>query len=365
MHDPRKLMRHDLAAMAAYQGVETAETLAKQVGLQPKEIVKLTGNENPYGVSDRIGEALLRFNEYHIYPDPGQRRIREALAEYAGVEAGRIVVGSGSGEFIDLLSRLFISAGDTVIEPSPTFGMYSLYTRMCRGSVISVPRDEMFEIDISAVRHAVQPNTKIIWVTSPNNPTGNLADQDQIEALLKLGPMVIVDEAYYEFSRATCAPLLSNYPNLVILRTMSKWAAIASFRIGYGLMDPEVARVLLNIKLPYNITTPAEIALLVSLENRDDLLGNVRKLIESRERLFQNLNAIPGIKPFPSCGNFILFQVPVGRGKRIYDALTHKGVFLRYFPHPRLLDCIRITVGFPWENEAAVKALRECIDEYR
>ena len=189
----------------------------------------------------------------HIYPDPLQRRLRSALSDYTGFGTENIIAGAGSDELIDLLFRLFIEPGDAILDCDPTFAMYAFCARVAGGEVKLVQRDELFEIDMQAVRESIDERTKIIFISSPNNPTGNLATEEQTRALLDTGLIVVIDEAYYEFSGETVAGLISEYDNLVVLRTMSKWAGLAGLRIGYGIMDEGLVNHIVDIKSPYNV----------------------------------------------------------------------------------------------------------------
>jgi histidinol-phosphate aminotransferase len=339
--------------------MDPPEVMAQRAGIPPERIIKLNGNENPYGGSEKAAEAVAN-TPLHVYPDPLQRRIRAALAEYTGMDEEYIVAGAGSDELIDLLFRLFISPGDRILDFDPTFAMYGFCARVAGGEIQMVPRDELFEIDLQAVRDAINDKTKIIFISSPNNPTGNMASDDQVRALLDTGLVVVIDEAYYEFSGETAAGLIEEYDNLVVLRTMSKWAGLAGLRIGYGIMDSALVNHIIDIKSPYNVNVAAEAAALASLEDSDYLLGNVQSIVDDRESMFQALDEIDGIKPWPSQGNYILCQFD-GREKAVdmFNQLSARGIFVRNFGSDRLTDCFRVAIGTPDENAAFLDAVRE------
>ncbi len=357
------LINPHLRALDGYASIDPVDVLAKQAGIPPEQVIRLNGNETPYGPSPRVLDVLSKFKGHHLYPDPQQRRIRAALSMHLNVEEDRILCGAGSDELIDLLLRLVITPGDTVVEPVPTFGMYSFNAAVCGGRAVSVPRDDRFEIDVDAVRKAVQPNTKIIFLASPNNPTGNPATVEQVRALLALGPLVVADEAYHEFYGKSLLPLVKDHPNLIVLRTFSKWAGLAGLRIGYGVMDPQLVRTLMVMKPPYNISVVAEEALVASLEDRDVLMGRVRQIVAERERLVSQLKTLPQVSVWPSQANFVLINVPAGRGKDVYQSLARRGVFTRYFSHPRLRDCVRISIGLHQHTDRVISALRETLAE--
>ena len=354
-----KLIRPHLASIQTYQPVDPPEVLAERAGISAESVVKLNGNENPYGPSPKAAEALASVPT-HIYPDPFQRNLRASLSEYTGFPTENIIAGAGSDELIDLLFRLFIEPGDAILDCEPTFAMYAFCARIAGGELRLIQRDELFEIDVQAVREAVDDKTKIIFVSSPNNPTGNMASEDQVRALLDTGLIVVIDEAYYEFSKETVGNLVGQYDNLVILRTMSKWAGLAGLRVGYGIMSDGLVNHIIDIKPPYNVNVAAEAAAIASLEDSEYLLGNVQKIVDDREALFQSLSAIDGIKPWPSQGNYILCQMNGPQASQdTVDQLAARGVFVRKFSSDRLADCFRVAVGTPNENAAFLAAVRD------
>ena len=348
-----------IRGLDVYQGVEPVEVMAERAGIPPEKIIRLNGNENPYGPSPAVAKALADFPNFNHYPDPEQRQLRQALSGYVGVDPERIIAGNGSDELIDMLFRMFIGPGDNIINLTPTFGMYSLGAEICGGEAVSVPRDAEFEIDLEGVKLAITPRTKAIVVCSPNNPTGNMPTEAEVRALLDTGILVIVDEAYYEFSGQTLMPLLDEYPNLVVLRTFSKWAGLAGLRIGLGAMHPDLARTMMSVKPPYNVNLAAETALIASLEDMPALLERVNAIVAERERMYGLLSAIPTVKPYPSQANFILCQLPEGSGQQVFEGLCNRGIFLRHWNNSRLKDCVRTSVGFPEENDAVAAALTE------
>ncbi|MSQ40321.1 MAG: histidinol-phosphate transaminase [Dehalococcoidia bacterium] len=355
-----RLVRPHLQGLQVYEPIEPPEVLAQRLGIPVERIVKLNGNENPYGPSPRVQAALRDYQSYHIYPDPFQRAIRDALASYTGLDASNIVAGSGCDELIDLLLRLTLAPGDEVIDCVPTFGMYAFGTRVCGGRYVPVPRDQAFQVDVKAVKAAITPRTKVIFVCSPNNPTGNLPPEAAVEELLKSGVLVVVDETYYEFSRHTFVPWIARHDNLVVLRSFSKWAGLASLRVGYGLMAPALAAYLMAIKPPY-LSSAAQVALLASLEDKDTLLQRVDAIVRERERLFARLRQLPGMAPVPSAGNFLLCRVMGKPAAQVNQELVQRGIFIRYFDSGRLKEYLRITVGRPDQSDAVVSALQEIL----
>ncbi|MEE8174220.1 MAG: histidinol-phosphate transaminase [Dehalococcoidia bacterium] len=352
-----RLFRPELAALEAYSPILPLEVLSEQSAIPAEGIIKLDGNENPYGCSPQVGRALEAYPFYHVYPDPEQRELRKAVGAYCGLGADHIVMGSGSDELIDLILRLFLEPGDKVINCTPTFGMYPFSTGVCGGRVVDVPRDQSYGVDIDGVKAALDKRTKIAFLASPNNPTGNITPQPHIRELVDAGVVVVVDEAYYEFSGVTVAPLVADYDNLIVLRSFSKWAGLAGLRAGYGIFPPQIARHLTKIKPPYNVNVAAQVAVKASLADIAYLQGTLRAMIAERERLFSRLSELGFLKPYPSQANFILCSVVDGEAQKLHRGLQQVGIFVRYFDTPQLRSCLRISVGRPEHTDALISAL--------
>jgi len=354
-----RLIRAHLLNMKPYSYIAPLEVLSEHVGVPAEGIVKLDGNENPYGCSPKVKVALSTYPYYHIYPDSEQQELRKAIEGYVGVPVDRLLVGSGSDELIDLILRLFIEPGDRVINCVPTFGMYPFSTETCGGKVVSVPRDESFAVDVSGAKKAIDEGAKLIFLASPNNPTGNTAPRRDVLELLKTGIVVVIDEAYYEFSGETMVPLVAEYDNLIVLRSFSKWAGIAGLRVGYGVFPEKIAQHLMRIKPPYNVNIAAQIAAIESLKDLEYLQKTIKAIIAERQRLFARLAELEPFKPSPSKANFVLCFVLNNQAGKIYQELRQRGIFIRYFDTPLLKDYLRISVGKPEHTDALVAALKE------
>ncbi|MFW6174763.1 MAG: aminotransferase class I/II-fold pyridoxal phosphate-dependent enzyme, partial [Chloroflexota bacterium] len=226
MADTQRLMRPHLVKPETYSSAVPLEEMARQAGIPEDQIVRLNANENPFGALPEIVDSL-RGLPLHLYPDPDQRAVREALSEYTGHPTDRLLAGAGSDELIDLLMRLFVAPRERVLDCDPTFGMYRFCARVADADVVSVPRDEFFQVDVAAVSREDDERTKIVFLASPNNPTGNILPEEHARALLRLGLIVVVDETYHEFCGESVAPLVAEHENLVVLRSFSKWAGIA------------------------------------------------------------------------------------------------------------------------------------------
>ena len=354
-----RLIRPDVVNFGGYRAAKSPDTLVGKVEVPIESIIKLDANENLYGCSPRVNQALANYLSLNIYPDSRQTQLRELIQEYSGISAEHIMAGSGSSQLIDLILCLFVGPGDEVISCPPTFAMYQFYTQLRGGTLVEVPRSEDFAIKVNAVKAAIGKKTKIIFVANPNNPTGTTTPWQDILELVDTGLPVLVDEAYYEFSGETVAPLASQYQNLMVLRTFSKWAGLAGLRIGYGIFPPQIAEYLLRIKPPYNVNAAAVVAVKESLKDMDYLLDRVKAIVAERERLFGELQKLKWLKPFPSQTNFIFCSVLVGKASELQQKLQKRGILVRYFDLPFWENGIRISVGKPEHTDALIKALQE------
>ncbi len=354
-----RLIRPELIGFSGYSASTSPETLEGKVEVPVESIIKLDANENPYGCSPRVNQALAKYPAFNVYPDDGQNRLREMLSGYTGVTADHIVAESGSNRLIDLVLRLLISPGDEVISCPPTFIMYRFSTDLCGGTLIEIPRNDNFDVDVEKVKAAISPRTKIILIANPNNPTGTSMPREDILELLDTGLPVLVDEAYYEFSGETVAPLVTRYENLIVLRTFSKWAGLAGLRIGYGLFPSGISDYMLRAKIAYCVNVAALVAVEESLKDIDYLQERVKAIIAERDRLFEELSSIEWLRPFPSVANFILCQVLKGKARELHRQLQNKGILVRYFDEPLLENYVRISVGRPEDTEALMSVLRQ------
>jgi histidinol-phosphate aminotransferase len=353
-----KLIRPFLKGFTGYSAATSPETLEGKVDVPVADIIKMDANENPYGCSPRVLRALANSHNLNIYPDDGQQGLRRLLAGYAGTDANRIVAGHGSNTLIDLVVRLFVGEGDEVIVNVPTFDLYRFSTEICGGRVVSVKRDDNFKVIVKDVKAAITPRTKLIFIATPNNPTGNAVPRQDLIEIIETGVPVVIDEAYFEFSGETVIPLTGKYKNLMVLRSFSKWAGLAGLRVGYGVFPPKIADYLMAIKIPYFVSMAGEIAVRESLADIDYLQGLVKAMINERARLFTGLDKIAWLKTYPSQANFIYCAVLKGKAAEIHQKLQKKGVLVRYFDKPLLKNSIRVSVGKPEHTDALIAALK-------
>ncbi|MEZ4733163.1 MAG: histidinol-phosphate transaminase [Caldilineaceae bacterium] len=377
----QSLLRPEIADLEEYVPIQPFEVLSQRLGIPAERIVKLDANENPYGPLPVVAEALAEYPYYHIYPDPQQTELRTALSSFVGVPAAHILPSHGADELLDYLCRLFLQPGDAIINCPPTFGMYSFDAGLAGAQVVEVWRMENFTIDVDEIvkrlrdleieRSSVNANLsisqslnlpampKLLFLTSPNNPSGNwLADED-LRRLLALPLLVVLDEAYVEFADyPSRANWVLEHENLVILRTFSKAAGIAGLRLGYGICPLWLMDALWKFKQPYNVNVAASVAGLASLRHVDEIMAVVEKLKAERNRLFALLQTIPYLHPYPTQANFILCRVLERDARQLKQALEQQGILVRYYNKPGLDNCIRISVGRPEQTDRLLNALR-------
>ena len=314
--------------------------------------VYLDANENSFG-------SPLNKN-YHRYPDPLQKELKEKIAGIKGVPANHIFLGNGSDECIDLLLRAFCTPGqDNVIICPPTYGMYAVSAQINDIAVREVPLDAGFQLQPDPLAAHIDAHTKLIFLCSPNNPTGNALVRADIEMLLNnFDGLVVVDEAYINFSRYhSFIQELTEYPNLVVLQTFSKAWGLAALRLGMLFSSLPVVDVLNKIKPPYNINQLTQELAMEALGNIDQVNATTRQLVVEREKLKLDLEQLPFVSlVYPSDANFLL--VKMDRASARYQAMVAKGIIVRDRSKVLLCgDCLRITIGKPEENQALLSAL--------
>ena len=310
--------------------------------------VFLDANENPYPSS------------LNRYPDPHQQKVKEKISLLKHVPVSQIFLGNGSDEPIDLLLRAFCEPGfDNVLIPQPTYGMYTVSAEINNVEIKTVQLTDDFDIDTDLLHDAWDEHTKLIFLCSPNNPSGNLLSSEKIEYVLThFHGLVIVDEAYIDFANYPgFVPLLKTYPNLVVLQTLSKAWGLAALRLGMCFASAEIIAVLNKIKPPYNISLVTQQIALEELHFEVRKNRWVSELVAERDKLKEALTKIKSVqKVFPSDANFLL--VKVANARNIYEALVKKGIIVRDRSNVILCnDCLRITIGTSNENQALLKEL--------
>jgi len=356
------IVRKHFGNMPAYRPIFPFEVVSDEIGIPADQIIKLDANENPYGCLPEVLEALARLKTAHIYPDPESRKIRAMLAEHHQIARDSIVIGAGADELIEIIIRLVINPHDKLLNCPPTFGMYAFDGHLSQAQIIEVPRRSDFSVDFEAVRTAIlREQPKLIFLSSPNNPDGKLLPQKALETLLDLPILLVIDEAYINFSPEGSSWInrVQDYDNLIVLRTFSKWAGLAGLRIGYGIFPQEFVPIVMKIKQPYNVSVAAERAACTSMQHIDQLHANQALIIAEKQHLFNKLGEIPWLIPHPSDANFILVSIKGRQASEIKKQLRLRGILVRHFDKPGIENYIRISVGKPEDTNKLMAALHQ------
>ncbi len=359
--DPRLSIRESLRDLPTY--------VPSRPEAQPERIVRLDMNESPYGPSPKALAALQGFTDTHRYPDFGQSALRAALSAYTGVPADRIVAGAGLDDVLTTLATLVLEPGDEVVISEPTFGVYRIMVALHGGVTVDAPLGPGFTLDPDRVLAAIGPRTKLVIVCTPNNPTGNELDPAAVERICAGAPCIVaIDEAYAEFGSTSYIPFVDRFPNVIVARTMSKFAGLAGMRVGYGLFPASLAPYLPRVTPPFhNVAVASAAAAIASLDDLDYLRGVVQRIIAGREQLADQLRELPGVEPLPSSTNFLLVRLPVQDAGPVVAELAKRGVMVRHFGRPELgiRDCLRVSVGTTGEHEIFLQELADILSETR
>ncbi len=330
-----------------------------------RELARLMSNESPFAPSPRVVEAVVRtLSRGHRYPDAAMaRELRARLCDLASVDEEGCVLGAGSSEIIDLLVRTFVSPGEEVVIAVPTFSMYESRTRVAGGIPVIVPMRDDLELDVPALLGAVTERTKLVFLCSPNNPTGRRVPDAALQRILRMGIPVAVDEAYVEFADddRSVAGWIRQCPNLVVLRTFSKFYGLAGMRVGYALAAPAVARLIGRVKLPWNVSTIALAAALAALDDVEEYARQRRQVSSERKWLRSELSRLPGVEVFESDGNFLLLDIHEAgvSADALVQSMLREGVFIRSLgSHHLKRHWVRVSIGTSEENRRCVAGLR-------
>jgi histidinol-phosphate aminotransferase len=349
-----------LRDLVSYDPGKPIEDVARELGLQPHEIIKLASNENPLGPSPKALAAMREAVERaHIYPDGAGYYLREAIAQKFGFARSNIILGCGSNEIIEFIGKAFLSAGDEIIMARHAFVVYKLMATLF-GAVTLEVSDPGYAHDLEAMAAAVTPRTREIFIANPNNPTGTLLSQEEIDRFMEIVPehvIVVFDEAYYEFleNPPDTLKFVREGRNVVVLRTFSKIQGLASLRIGYGIAKPELIDILQKTRQPFNTTGVAQAGALAGLADDEHQLKTRTLTIQGRDFLQREFAAM-GLEFVPSFGNFVL--VRVGDGKAVFQALLKRGVIVRDMNSYGLPEWIRVSIGTAEQNQRFLADLK-------
>jgi len=327
------------------------------------DLIKMDANENPFDLPPELKEIIcleLKKMPINRYPDGSAQELRERLAGKLAVDPDQIVMGNGSDELIGHIITIFASPWTKVIYPVPTFSMYGIISACCGVRSFEVPLTETFDIDLDRMRRWMFGIPNILFLSYPNNPTGNCFSEEAIKALLKRrNTLVVLDEAYFEFSGRSFISMLDQFDNLVILRTFSKAYGLAGLRVGYMIAHKELAEQVNKVRLPYNLNSISQMAALKAMEFDQEMAERINLIISERERLYREMLQMEGVHPFPSEANFILFKVP--DATKCFEGLLERGILVRNLDSEMLRGYLRVTVGKPKQNDLFLKALRDCV----
>ena len=350
-----------LANLPVYQPGRPLEEVARELDLPLEGLIKLASNENPLGPSPKAVEAMQQTaSQIHLYPDGNAFYLRNAMAKRLGVNVNQLIFGNGSNEIIEFVAHALLGPGTNIVVSQYCFAIYPIVAHLTGADCITVPAKD-YGHNLPAMREAITPDTRIVFVANPNNPTGTLASHEDVLALVDAVPehtLLVMDEAYFEFleSPLDLVPRLQEKTNLLLMRTFSKIYGLAGLRIGYGIGHPEFIAALEKVRQPFNLNAMAQAAALAAIDDTDHLEATRSNNAVGLEFFEQTLSEL-NIETVASHANFILANV--GDGASTFQKLQERGVITRPMAGYQLPEWIRISIGTPAENERCLAALRE------
>lgn len=354
-----------LSKLKEYVPGKSIEEVAREFGLNPKKIIKMASNENPFGPSEKVKEAIKKnVNNINVYSNPVEmKELKRIISNYVNCPTRNIVVDAGIDGVLDVLCKILINDGDETIISTPTFSMYKLITIINGGNPKFIKLNKDFNMSVDSLISLINKKTKVIFLCSPNNPTGNLIKNEDIEKILKkTNAFVFVDEAYGEFSSDSAIRLFKKrkYQNLIILRTFSKAFALAGLRIGYGILPENLVPDFEKTRLPFSVNNLALKAALSAIKDREYLKKTIKSIKKGRDYLRKNIK----FKNYPSQANFILADVSPYKAENIVLKLIKKGIIIRNCSSfgKGMDSFVRITVGTDTQNKKLVRVINGFYD---
>jgi len=341
-----------LRDLVSYVSGKPIEDVARELELEPGQIVKLASNENPLGPSPKAIQAMQKALQWaHFYPDGGGYHLRVAIAKKFGLTLENVMLGNGSNEIIEFLGHAFLRPGDNIVTADHAFMVYKLMATLFGADTIEVPDLELVH-DLPVMAAAINNQTKLVYVANPNNPTGTMVNEQQLDRFIEEVPdnvVVVLDEAYYEFLQEPPNTLkyIVNHNNVMLLRTFSKIQGLAGLRIGYALAHSELIKLLQKTRQPFNTNTIAQAGALAGLLD-DEHQAKTRDITIQGRAYLESEFTKRGLKFIPSAANFVL--VRVGNGKEVFQKLLRRGMIVRAMDEYKLPEWIRISVGTPHQN---------------
>lgn len=369
MTDVHFLARDVLKDIRPYIPGKPIEEVAREIGIDPDDIIKLASNENPLGPSPKAVKALKEaIDEVNLYPDDGAYYLKRKLSEKFGVDPEQIMVANGSVELIQLLGLAFLSPNDSLVTSAQSFIMYRIVGKIIGAEVIETPLTQDYKVDLDAILKAIKKNTKLVFISNPNNPTGTANLKDEVERFMERVPehvIVVWDEAYYEYVADGDWPdtikYLKSGMNVVALRTMSKAYGLAGLRIGYGFTTPEIVSALMKVRLPFNVNRLAQIAAAAALDDEEHVRRS-RELVEKEREFFYREFERLGLRYCKTYANFVFVELGID-GYEVYEQLLHKGIIVRPLRAYNFPTAVRITIGTHEQNVRLINELEKILKE--
>ena len=350
-------------AISPYQPGKPITELAREMGIPVEKILKLASNENPLGMSPKAKKAVAAaINGIERYPD--QFELIKAVAERCGVAQSQVVLGNGSNDVLDLIARVFLAPGRSAVFAQHAFAVYPLATLSTGAELIATPAKH-YGHDLDAMRAAIRPDTRIVWIANPNNPTGNFLPYPEVRTFLEAVPrevVVVLDEAYNDYlppaERVDTAAWIADFPNLVVTRTFSKIFGLAGLRVGYALASAEIADLMNRVRQPFNVNNLAIAAAIAALDDHLFVAESYELNRRGMEQLVAGLKRL-GLEHIPSHGNFVTFRA--GDGAAVNQKLLKHGVIVRPIGGYGLPEWLRVTIGTEPENARFLEALEKAL----
>ena len=348
-------------AIAPYQPGKPISELARELGLEPDEIIKLASNENPLGTSPRAMQAMLQaLDDIARYPDGNSFALRDALCAKFGLQPAQLVFGNGSNDILELAARAFLAPGAEAVYSEHAFAVYALVTQAVGATGIAVPARD-FGHDLDAMLAAINPRTRVVFIANPNNPTGTLLQKEALRAFLQRVPasvLVVLDEAYDEYLpqtlKSASVSWLSSFDNLIVSRTFSKAYGLAGLRIGFGMASAKVADIMNRVRQPFNVNSVAQAAAVAALADEEFVARSYALNQAGMQQIVEGLDAL-GLEYIPSYGNFLSFRVC--DVAHVYRRLLELGVIVRPIANYAMPEYLRVSIGLPAENARFLQTL--------
>ena len=355
-----------IRAIAPYQGGKPISELAREMGLNEADIVKLASNENPLGISPKAQMAIDdAIGDIARYPDGNSFALRDAVSKKFGVAANQIVFGNGSNDILELAARAFLGKDAEAIYSQHAFAVYPLVTQAVGAKGVVIPAID-YAHDLDGFAKAISPKTKLIFIANPNNPTGTLIAKDALRAFIHAAPtsvLILLDEAYDEYlsaeHKSEAISWLAEFPNLIISRTFSKAYGLAGLRVGFGLMHADIADMLNRVRQPFNVNSLAQVAAIASLADEDFVVRSYAANKAGMAQLTQDFNKL-GLEYIPSYGNFVSFKI--ANATQVNQKLLQNGVIVRPVANYEMPDYLRVSVGLFRENARFLDVLESNIN---